>query len=56
MGCFPRFIAHILAAIRLLALTKLSDDIKLIVVDEVFYWLINKTLYFQFQYAFFFHL
>jgi hypothetical protein len=37
MGCFPRSIALILAAIRLLALAKLSGGIKLIVVGEVFY-------------------
>jgi hypothetical protein len=39
-----------------LALAKLSGGIKLIVVGEVFYWLISKTLYFQFQDAFSSHL
>jgi hypothetical protein len=56
MGCFPRSIAPILVAIRLLALAKFSNGIKPIISGEVFYWLISKALYFQFQNAFSSHL
>jgi hypothetical protein len=56
MGHFPRPITHILGAIKLLSLAKLSSGIKLIVVVEAFYQLVSITLCFQLQDAFSFHL
>jgi len=47
MGCFPRPIAHILGAVRLLALGKPSSGIRPIVVGKVLYRLDNKTLFFN---------
>ncbi len=49
VGHIPRSIAHAFSVTRLFALAKPSKSIWLIVVREVLYWLVNKTLYLQFH-------
>ncbi len=49
-------IVQVLSATKLLALAKPFGGIQLIVMGEVLYWLVSRTLFLQFHDTFFIHL
>ncbi len=53
---FPRSMARILGANRILALVKPFSGIRLIIMGEALYQLMNKALYLKFRDTFVFHL
>jgi hypothetical protein len=48
VGSIPRFVARILGVTRLSTLAKPLGGIGSIIVDKMFYWLLNRALCFQF--------
>jgi len=56
VGSIPRFVVKILGATRLSTLAKPSSGVQSIIVDEMFYWLMNRALCFQIFDASFLHL
>jgi hypothetical protein len=54
--CTRKSIAKALDVVKLLVLAKLFDGIRSITISKVFYWLVSKTLCFQYHNAFVIHL
>jgi len=48
VGSIPRFVVQIFGVTMFSTLAKPSSGVQSIIVDEMFYWLINRALCFQF--------
>jgi hypothetical protein len=48
VGSIPRFVVQILGATMFSTLAKPSSGVQLIIVDKMFYWLMNRALCLQF--------
>jgi hypothetical protein len=48
VGSIPRSVAEILSVNRLSTLAKPLGGVRSIIVDEMFYWLLDRALCFQF--------